>query len=77
MEKKQLSESAVYEIRVKGLLEQRWAQWFDGMKIIPDPEPRETIIRGPVVDQAALHGLLARIQDLGLPLLALIRIEAD
>ncbi len=37
MEEKQLSESAVYEIRVKGLLEQRWAQWFDGMKIIPDP----------------------------------------
>ena len=65
----------IYEIRVKGLLEQRRTHWFEGMTIIANPDRQESIISGEVIDQAALHGLLARIRDLGLPLVALYRIE--
>ncbi|MBV7340116.1 hypothetical protein KFU94_70310 [Chloroflexi bacterium TSY] len=77
MEKRTLSEAAIYEIRVKGLLDQRWTHWFDGMVIVLAPERGETVMTGMVSDQAALHGLLARIRDLGLPLLALTRIEEE
>lgn len=59
----------VYEIRLKGQLEARWAEWFDGMAITPD-EDGSTLISGPVADQAALHGLLKKARDLGLPLLS-------
>lgn len=61
----------VYEIRVKGeLIGDHWRQWFGGLKIDPAGHGESTIA-GPVADQAALHGILARIRDLGLPLLAL------
>jgi len=59
---------AYYEITVQGILEPRWSAWFDGLQLTSDAAGR-TIISGPVADQAALHGLLARIRDLGLPLL--------
>jgi hypothetical protein len=63
-----LIQAAEYEIRVKGELDARWQIWFDGMTITPGGG--ETIISGTVADQAALHSLLLRIRDLGLPLIA-------
>lgn len=70
-----LTKAAQYEIRVKGVLGARWQTWFEGMTITESGD--ETIIRGTVVDQAALHSLLLRIRDLGLPLIAVNQIEAD
>jgi hypothetical protein len=57
-----------YCIKVKGLLDDKWADWFDGLTITPI-ENYETMLIGQVVDQAALHGILAKIRDLGLTLL--------
>jgi hypothetical protein len=57
-----------YEIRVSGVLDDCWSSWFDGFTV--DSRDGESVLRGPVVDQAALHGLLARIRDLGLPLVS-------
>jgi hypothetical protein len=62
-------EPARYAIRVAGLLDQRWASWFDGLTVTQHSDG-STVLDGPVVDQAALHGLLQRIRDLGLPLLS-------
>jgi hypothetical protein len=62
------NEEAVYQIRVQGLLDEGWSAWLDGMTIIPQVHG-ETLITGPIRDQAALHGLLNKIRDLGLPLL--------
>jgi len=59
----------LYEIRVKGHLDTRWAAWFDGLGIAHGSDGT-TIIHGPVADQAALHGLLQKIRDLGLPLIS-------
>ena len=61
-----------YRIRVRGHLEDRWAEWFGGLAIRLQ-EDGTTLLVGPVVDQAALHGIIARIRDLGLPLLSLKR----
>ena len=61
---------AVYQITVKGQLSADWCAWFDGMTITPDASGA-TLITGPVADQAALHGLLRKVRDLGLTLLAL------
>ena len=58
-----------YEIRVQGHLDARWAAWFDGLAIAHGSDGTTTI-EGPVADQAALHGLLQRIRDLGLPLIS-------
>ena len=58
-----------YEIRVMGHLDTRWAAWFDGLAIAHGSDGT-TIIDGPVADQAALHGLLQKIRDLGLPLIS-------
>jgi hypothetical protein len=63
-------ESAVYQITVKGQLSADWCAWFDGMTITQDATGA-TLITGPVADQAALHGLLRKVRDLGLTLLAL------
>ena len=57
-----------YEIRVNGVLGRGWSTWFDGLQITSD-DRGETTIAGPIADQAALHGLLAKIRDLGLELL--------
>jgi hypothetical protein len=69
-----LTQAAVYEIRVKGALDARWQTWFEGMTIMMGDG--ETIISGTVADQAALHSLLLRIRDLGLPLIAVNQIKA-
>ena len=61
--------SGRYEIRVKGHLGTRWAAWFDGLTITHSSDGT-TVIHGPVADQAALHGLLQKIRDLGLPLIS-------
>ncbi len=65
----------VYQIRVKGRLGPRWAGWFAGLTITPEANG-DTLLTGPVVDQAALHGLLRRVRDLGLPLLSVMRLES-
>lgn len=63
---------AVYQIRVWGQLGADWGEWFDGMAVTPTADGA-TLISGLVADQAALHGLLRKVRDLGLPLLALCR----
>jgi hypothetical protein len=65
-----------YEIRLRGHLASRWAAWFDGMTLTTHSDGT-TILEGPVVDQAALHGLLTKLRDLGLPLLSLTEVDAD
>ena len=62
---------SVYEIRVKGHLEGRWSEWFDGLKIT-NLKNGEAMLSGEIVDQAALHGVLNKVRDLGLPLLAVM-----
>jgi hypothetical protein len=66
--------SVCYEVRVEGILDQRWSDWFDGLQITGQPTG-VTVIAGPVADQAALHGLLAKVRDLNLPLISIRRIE--
>lgn len=68
--------SEIYRIRLKGHLAEHWAEWFDGLTITR-LDNGETMLEGPVVDQAALHGTLNQIRDLGLPLLAVDRVEPD
>jgi len=65
-----------YEIRLKGHLDTRWADWFDGLTLTRCSDGT-TAIRGLVVDQSALHGLLQRVRDLGLPLISVTRVESD
>jgi hypothetical protein len=65
-----------YEIRVRGVLDSGWSAWFDDLQVTSD-EHGQTIIAGPVADQAALHGLLAKMRDLGLELLAVRRTDPD
>ena len=65
-----------YEIRVKGHLDSRWGLWFDGMGLTHASDGT-TLIHGPVVDQAALHGLLQRIRDTGLPLVSVTQVQRD
>ena len=62
-------EPGVYEIRLKGHLDAKWADWFDGLTITR-ADNGETLLRGPLADQAALHGVLRKVRDLGLPLIA-------
>jgi hypothetical protein len=67
-----LNEGGNYEIRLKGHLEPRWADWFDGLTLTQESDGT-TVLSGSVVDQAALHGLLGKVRDLGLPLIAVNR----
>jgi hypothetical protein len=64
----------VYQIRIKGHLGQQWTGWFEGLTITL-ADNGETVLTGPVVDQAALHGVLRKVRDLGMPLLAVNRVE--
>jgi len=66
----------LYEIRLKGHLAERWAYWFEGLTITLE-DNGNTLLAGPVVDQAALHGLLKKVRDLGLPLISVISVEPD
>ena len=69
-------EARHYAIRLAGYLDGRWAAWFDGLTVAHDGDGT-TVISGPVADQAALHGVLARVRDLGLPLLSVKQVEAE
>ena len=63
-----------YEIRLKGHLDHRWTEWFEGLTATQE-ENGDTLLSGPVADQAALHGLLKKIRDLGLPLVSVNRVQ--
>ena len=69
-------EPGLYEIRIKGHLDDRWADWFEGLTITRETNG-ETLLTGPVVDQAALHGLLKKVRDLGMPLISVMGVEPD
>ena len=65
-----------YEIRLMGHLDSRWAAWFDGLSLTHDSDGT-TVISGPVLDQAALHGLLQKVRDVGIPLVSVAQIDPD
>jgi len=65
-----------YEIRLSGHLDTRWAAWFDGLSLTNESDGT-TLLRGPVADQAALHGLLQKVRDMGLPLVSVTQVEPD
>lgn len=65
-----------YEIRLSGHLDTRWAAWFDGLSLTNE-SGGTTLLRGPVADQAALHGLLQKIRDVGVPLVSVTQVEPD
>jgi hypothetical protein len=65
-----------YEIRLQGHLHARWSAWFDGFTVTHDPDGT-TRLRGDVVDQSALHGLLRKLADIGVPLLSVTHVEPD
>ena len=66
----------IYQIVIKGHLNSEWSEWFDGLTITL-VDNGATILSGPIIDQTALHGVLIKIRDLGLPLLSLTRIDPD
>jgi hypothetical protein len=66
----------IYQIRIKGHLGQQWTDWFEGLTITLE-ENGDTLLTGPVVDDPALHGLLKKVRDLGMPLLSVNRIQSD
>ena len=65
------SQPTVYQIRVKGHLGSQWTDWFGGLTVTLE-DNGETLLTGPVVDQAALHGLLKKVRDLGVPLVSVV-----
>ena len=67
-------EPELYEVRIKGHLDDRWANWFEGLSFTHESDGT-TILCGPVHDQAELHGLLKKVRDLGIPLLSVMRIK--
>ena len=67
-------EPGIYEIRIKGHLDDKWTEWFEGLTITLE-EDGNTLLTGQVVDQAALHGLLKKVRDLGLPLVSVSPVE--
>jgi hypothetical protein len=69
----EFEKSDIYQIKIKGMLDEKWSDWFDGFTITPQQD--ETILKGPVSDQGALHGLLAKIRDLGLTLISVEQIH--
>ncbi len=69
-------EAGRYEIRLTGRLDAHWATWFDGLTVSQDSDGT-TVISGPIADQSALHGVLQRVRDLGLPLVSVTRVDTD
>lgn len=67
-------QSTIYHIRLAGHLDPQWADWFDGLHVSLQPDGT-TVLSGPVIDQAALHGLLKKVRDLGLPLISINQVE--
>jgi hypothetical protein len=70
------SNAKVYEIRIKGHLDADWVMWFDGLSITLE-ENGDTLLSGPVADQAALHGLLKKVRDLGMPLVSVVQVKSN
>jgi hypothetical protein len=70
------SQPVVYQIRIKGHLSHQWTDWFEGLTITLE-EDGDTLLTGPVIDQAALHGLLKKVRDLGMPLVSVSPVEPD
>jgi uncharacterized protein DUF6326 len=70
------SQTVIYQIRIKGHLSRAWTDWFEGLTITLE-EDGDTLLTGPVIDQAALHGLLKKVRDLGMPLVSVIQIQPD
>jgi hypothetical protein len=68
--------SDIYQVRVKGHLDDSWSEWFDGLTISND-ENGTTMLTGAITDQAALHGLIAKVRNLGLTLLLVERVEVE
>ena len=66
----------VYQIRLKGHLGRQWTDWFDGLTITLE-DNGETLLTGPVADQAALHGLLKKMRDVGMPLISVVGVKPD
>jgi hypothetical protein len=66
----------IYQIRLRGHLGARWSTWFEDLTVVPEPGGN-TLMIGPVIDQAALYGVLAKIRDLGLPLLSIACIDPE
>ena len=65
-----------YEIRVTGHLNARWAAWFDGLSLTR-AEDGTTVLRGQIVDQAALHGVLQKLRDIGVPLISVTQLQSE
>ena len=70
------SQPMVYQIRIKGHLGRQWTDWFEGLAITLE-DNGETLLTGPVVDQAALHGLLKKVRDLAMPLVSVMHVKPD
>ncbi len=70
------SQPTIYRIRIKGQLDSQWTDWFEGLTITLE-ENGDTLITGPVVDQAALHGLLKKVRDLGMPLVSVCPVQSN
>jgi hypothetical protein len=68
------SQTVIYQIRIKGHLGHEWTDWFEGLTITLE-EDGDTLLTGPVIDQAALHGLLKKVRDLGMPLVSVIEVQ--
>lgn len=76
MSDEQNKEIMIYQIRIEGQLDQQWTDWFEGLTITQEADGK-TVLTGHVVDQSALHGLLKKVRDLGMPLVSVNRIETD
>jgi hypothetical protein len=63
----------IYQIRIKGHLDSQWTDWFEGLSITLE-ENGDTLLSGPVVDQAALHGLLKKVRDMGMSLVSVVQV---
>lgn len=74
LEPKPTNQLPFYQIRIKGHLGSQWTDWFEGMTITLE-ENGDTLLTGPVVDQAALHGLLKKVRDLGMPLVSVCPVQ--
>ncbi|HSG16921.1 MAG TPA: hypothetical protein VLE70_11450 [Anaerolineae bacterium] len=69
-----LRQPTIYQIKIKGHLDSEWSDWFEGLAVM-QTEGGDTLLTGPVVDDAALHGLLKKVRDLGMPLISVNQIE--
>ncbi len=70
------TDNPIYQIRVQGRLDASWSDWLGGLTITPQPD-EETLLAGPIVDQAALHGILDKLYAMNLTILAVIQVKQD